>query len=142
MVAVAWVNGNSGVGNVSLMDYILDIKEVVAKCKPRLSVTHVSRTTNVAADFLAKQGGSRSWVCVVLGGDVTEGAFARGRARFQQGEVCYTPNFGHDWQGEKGSAVDAQTGWGLKMADIYYVSLFCMITDGTYLRVQMLMPGL
>ncbi|TXG60968.1 hypothetical protein EZV62_012331 [Acer yangbiense] len=55
MATVAWVNGNSGVGNVSLMDYILDIKEIVAKCKPRLSVTHVSRTTNVVADFLAKQ---------------------------------------------------------------------------------------
>ncbi|KAK1562591.1 hypothetical protein Q3G72_014539 [Acer saccharum] len=57
MVAVSWVNGNSGVGNVSLMDYILDIKEIVAKCKPRLSVTHVYRTSNVAADFLSKQGG-------------------------------------------------------------------------------------
>ncbi|KAK3218963.1 hypothetical protein Dsin_012933 [Dipteronia sinensis] len=56
VVAVAWGNGTSGVGNVSLMDYILDIKEIVAKCKPRLSVIHVSRITNVAADFLTKQG--------------------------------------------------------------------------------------
>ncbi|KAK3224934.1 hypothetical protein Dsin_004796 [Dipteronia sinensis] len=56
MVVVAWVNGTSGVGNVSLMDYILDIKEIVAKCKPRLSVIHVSRITNFDANFLGKQG--------------------------------------------------------------------------------------
>jgi len=38
-------------------------------------------------------------MCVVLGGDVTQSALARGRARFQRGEVCYTPNFGHGWRG-------------------------------------------
>ncbi|TXG65586.1 hypothetical protein EZV62_006861 [Acer yangbiense] len=56
MVASAWVNGTGGVGNVSLMEYIMDIKDLMANCISWLSVTHVSRSSNAAADFLAKQG--------------------------------------------------------------------------------------
>ncbi|KAK4837711.1 hypothetical protein QYF36_007848 [Acer negundo] len=48
--------GDVGVGNISLMEYILDIKEILLKCKPRLSVNFISRSSNAAADFLAKQG--------------------------------------------------------------------------------------
>jgi hypothetical protein len=50
------VNGNDGVGNVRLMEYILDIKEILAKYNSRLSVIHIPRSCNAAADFLAKQG--------------------------------------------------------------------------------------
>ncbi|KAK1556252.1 hypothetical protein Q3G72_001492 [Acer saccharum] len=62
MVAVAWVNGVDGVGNVKFLDCILDIKEILLKCKPRLSVKCVSRSVNAAADFLAKQGAVSSLV--------------------------------------------------------------------------------
>ena len=54
-VAVAWVNGEDGVGNICLMDYILDIKDILLNCRPRLTVNFISRSGNMAADFLAKQ---------------------------------------------------------------------------------------
>ncbi|KAK1566978.1 hypothetical protein Q3G72_006851 [Acer saccharum] len=67
MVAIAWVNGAGGVGNVSFMDHILDIKEIMFKCKPRLSVKFVSKCSNAAADFLAKQGAASIASGLVLG---------------------------------------------------------------------------
>ena len=55
MAVVAWVNVVGGVGNVRLLDYILDIKEILYRCKLRLSVKFVPRCSNVAVDFLVKQ---------------------------------------------------------------------------------------
>ncbi|KAK1568770.1 hypothetical protein Q3G72_028444 [Acer saccharum] len=56
MVSTAWVNGSDGVGNVDLIDYIRDIKELMTVYKSSLSIRHVSRSSNAAADFLANQG--------------------------------------------------------------------------------------
>ena len=71
MEAVAWVTGVGGVGNVRILDYILDIKEILFKCRPRLSVKSISRGVNVAADFLAKQGAmnglvQEAWACICI----------------------------------------------------------------------------
>ncbi|KAK1577492.1 hypothetical protein Q3G72_022264 [Acer saccharum] len=54
--AVSYVNGAGDVGNLMIRECILDIKEILLSCKPRLSVKVTSRGSNVAADFLANQG--------------------------------------------------------------------------------------
>ncbi|KAK4858520.1 hypothetical protein QYF36_017696 [Acer negundo] len=44
--------------------------------------------------------GSRRGVCAgARKKDSIESALARGRARFQRGDVCYTPNIGYGWWG-------------------------------------------
>ncbi|KAK4849185.1 hypothetical protein QYF36_021910 [Acer negundo] len=85
MLSVAWVNGAGGVGNVSFMYYILDIKEILFKCKPRLSVKFVSRCSNAAADFLAKQGAASG---LVQGGFVLGLLFCVAFSRFSVAAVC------------------------------------------------------
>ncbi|KAK1552910.1 hypothetical protein Q3G72_025557 [Acer saccharum] len=54
--AVSCVNGAGEVGNLMIRECILDIKEILLICKPRLSVKAISRESNMAADFLANQG--------------------------------------------------------------------------------------
>ncbi|KAK1583454.1 hypothetical protein Q3G72_023936 [Acer saccharum] len=54
--AVSCVNGAGAVGNLMIRECILDIKEILLICKPRLSVKAISRDSNMAADFLANQG--------------------------------------------------------------------------------------
>ncbi|KAK0596426.1 hypothetical protein LWI29_015578 [Acer saccharum] len=54
--AVSWVNGVEGVGHVRFMESILEIREILSRLKPRVSVRFVPRKGNAAADFLAKQG--------------------------------------------------------------------------------------
>ncbi|KAK3221359.1 hypothetical protein Dsin_008384 [Dipteronia sinensis] len=52
--AVSWVNGEGGVGNVRLLDAILDIKEILARLLQKAMVQFVPRSANVSANFLAK----------------------------------------------------------------------------------------
>ncbi|TXG55633.1 hypothetical protein EZV62_020889 [Acer yangbiense] len=54
--AVSCVNGAGDVGNLMIRECILDIKEILLSCKPRLSVKVTSRGSNAAADFLTNQG--------------------------------------------------------------------------------------
>jgi len=67
-MAVLWANGVGSVGNVVLMDSIMEIREILAKLKPKVHVHFVPMFVNSAADFLAKQGAANglvqeAWAC-------------------------------------------------------------------------------
>ncbi|KAK1582269.1 hypothetical protein Q3G72_013406 [Acer saccharum] len=53
---VSWVNGKGGVGNVKLMESILNIREFLHRFGARVLVQYVPRSGNVSADLLAKLG--------------------------------------------------------------------------------------
>ncbi|KAK3227024.1 hypothetical protein Dsin_006886 [Dipteronia sinensis] len=53
---VSWVNREGGVGNVRLLDAIMDIKDILARLSPKVLVQFVPRSANVFVEFLAKQG--------------------------------------------------------------------------------------
>ncbi|KAK3220388.1 hypothetical protein Dsin_014358 [Dipteronia sinensis] len=53
--AISWVNGVRP-GNIQLLDFLLEIKEIMIRLKPKISISFVARSGNAAADFLAKQG--------------------------------------------------------------------------------------
>ncbi|KAI9194803.1 hypothetical protein LWI28_025783 [Acer negundo] len=44
------------VGNVSLMDSIMEVREILSRLKSKVFVRFVSRFGNALTDFLAKQG--------------------------------------------------------------------------------------
>ncbi|KAK1588695.1 hypothetical protein Q3G72_026072 [Acer saccharum] len=54
--AVSCVNGAGDVGNLMIRECILDIKEMLLSCKPRLSVKVTSRGSNVAANQGVQSG--------------------------------------------------------------------------------------
>ncbi|KAK1583559.1 hypothetical protein Q3G72_024995 [Acer saccharum] len=54
--AVSWVNDDVGVGHIRFLDIILEIREILSRLKPKVVVRFINRSSNVAADFLAKQG--------------------------------------------------------------------------------------
>ncbi|KAK1571922.1 hypothetical protein Q3G72_024947 [Acer saccharum] len=58
--AVSWVNGVVGVGNVRFVEAILEIREILCRLKPRVTIRFISRSGNAVADFLAKQGAVNS----------------------------------------------------------------------------------
>ncbi|KAK1560827.1 hypothetical protein Q3G72_031317 [Acer saccharum] len=66
--AVSWVNGVGGVGNVRFLDSIMEIKDILFRCKPNLVVQYVPKSGNDAADFLAKQGALSGLVQVAWAG--------------------------------------------------------------------------
>ena len=53
---VTWANGKGGVGNVKLMESILDIRECLLNCGSNVLVQYAPRSGNVVADLLAKFG--------------------------------------------------------------------------------------
>ncbi|KAK4856180.1 hypothetical protein QYF36_014898 [Acer negundo] len=55
-MAVLWANGVGSVGNVSLMDSIMEVREILSRLKSKVFVRFVSRFGNALTDFLAKQG--------------------------------------------------------------------------------------
>ncbi|KAK3212212.1 hypothetical protein Dsin_016918 [Dipteronia sinensis] len=57
--AVSWVNG-VGVGNIQFLESLLEIKDVLHRLNPRVSVRYATRNGNAIADFLAKQGDATS----------------------------------------------------------------------------------
>ncbi|KAK2641369.1 hypothetical protein Ddye_023132 [Dipteronia dyeriana] len=64
MIWFSWVNGNGsgGVGNVKLRDFIMDIKDILARHVPKVKIQFVPRSANASADFLARQGASSGFV--------------------------------------------------------------------------------
>ncbi|KAK1563741.1 hypothetical protein Q3G72_032022 [Acer saccharum] len=59
MSAISWVNGVNGVdgvGNVRFLESIMEIREIFSKLKSKVVVRFVPRSSNAAADFIAKQG--------------------------------------------------------------------------------------
>ncbi|KAK3217812.1 hypothetical protein Dsin_011782 [Dipteronia sinensis] len=65
--AVSWVNGVNGVGNVRLMDVILDIRDILSRNASRIKVQFVSISGNVSVDLLAKLGALSGLVQEVWG---------------------------------------------------------------------------
>ena len=61
-----------------------------------------------------KQAGSRSWMCVVLGGTLPKVRLHEGVQDFKGGKFVTPLTSGMAGKGKKGSAVYAQTGWGLE----------------------------
>ncbi|KAK1563551.1 hypothetical protein Q3G72_029057 [Acer saccharum] len=62
--AATWVKGPGGVGNVKLMESILDIREILFRNGSKVSVQFVPRNGNVLADLQTgslEQDGSGRW---------------------------------------------------------------------------------
>ncbi|KAK1557258.1 hypothetical protein Q3G72_021177 [Acer saccharum] len=64
-LVVLWVNGAEGVGQVRFLDSILEIREILYRLNPKVSVRFVNRRGNVAAGFLGKQGALHGLVQLV-----------------------------------------------------------------------------
>ncbi|KAK1575441.1 hypothetical protein Q3G72_005499 [Acer saccharum] len=62
---VSWVNSVEGVGHIRFSDTILEIREILFRLKPKVSVRFVNSGNNAAADFLAKQGAINGLVQLV-----------------------------------------------------------------------------
>ncbi|KAK1592046.1 hypothetical protein Q3G72_018347 [Acer saccharum] len=54
--AVGWVNGEGAAAIGRNLDLIVEIRELLHRNSPRISVSFVPRSSNVAADLLAKLG--------------------------------------------------------------------------------------
>ncbi|KAI9182680.1 hypothetical protein LWI28_027803 [Acer negundo] len=82
---MSWVNGKGGVGNVKLMEYILDIRELLHRFRSKVSIQYVPRSGNVSTDLLAK---------CALSGLVQEVAVKRSNCFHKNGHEagCHTSN--------------------------------------------------